>query len=184
MRTLLALAMVAVMFMASGCETTSPFIKVDPAEAAPVIESGAALTTTIGLKALSSTPESWEKTKKAAKPIVEVIETTVIPFIQGQDLSKITKETADKILGMLNDKIPLEVRGVVQVAINAGMAFLKMPANPSQKLEPGQAEMILALMRGINAGTQAFLTWPGPGQRDGEIIPIIKEITWSGGTGP
>jgi len=184
MRTLLIGTLVAVMFLASGCETTSPFIKVDPAEAAPVIEGGASLTTTIGLKALSQTPEAWEKTKKATKPVVEVIDTTVIPFIQGQDLSKITKETADKILEMLNDKIPVEVRGVVQMAINAGMAFLKMPSNPSTKLEPGQAEMILALMRGISKGAKAFLAWPGPGQRDGEIIPVIKEINWSGGTAP
>lgn len=183
MRSLLV-ALVAIVFLTTGCESTSQYIKVDPAEAAPVIESGASLTTALGLKALSRTEEGWEKTKKAAQPIVDVIDTTVIPFIEGQDLSKITKETADKILEMLNGKIPLEVRGVVQVAINAAMAFLKMPANPSQKLEPGQAEMILALMRGISAGTKAFLAWPGPGERGPGDVPVIKEISWAGGTTP
>lgn len=183
MRSLLV-ALVAIAFLMTGCESTSQYIRVDPAEAAPVIESGASLMTAIGLKALSQTPESWEKTKKAAQPIVEVIDVTVIPFIEGQDLSKITKETADKILEMLNGKIPLEVRGVVQVAINAAMALLKMPANPSQKLEPGQAEMILALMRGISAGTKAFLAWPGPGERGPGDIPVIKEINWKGGLAP
>jgi len=184
MRSLLLVALLGLVFLAPGCESTSQYIKVDPAEAAPVIESGASLTTALGLKALSKTDESWDKTKKAAQPVVDVIDTTVIPFIEGQDLSKITKETADKILEMLNDKIPMEVKGVVQVAINAAMAFLKMPANPADKLEPGQAEMILALMRGISAGAKAFLAWPGPGEKGPGDLPVIKDINWSGGTRP
>lgn len=165
-----------------GCN--GDFLKIDPAFAAPLVEKGAAITTTMGLKALVSDAEGFEKVKAVVKPVQEIIDTTVIPIIKGVDLADVTRATADKALALLNEKIPQEIKGVIQLAVNGAMTLLKMPDNPATKLEPGQVEIILALFRGIGTGASAFIAWGGPGAKALGDIPVVLEITWAGGRCP
>lgn len=170
------------LMMSVGCN--GDFLKIDSAFAAPLVEKGAAITTTLGLKALVSDAEGFEKVKAVVKPVQEIIETSVIPIIKGGDLADVTRATADKALALLNEKIPPEIKGVIQLAVNGALALLKMPDNPATKLEPGQAEIILALFRGIGTGASAFIVWGGPGAKGLGDIPVVLEITWAGGKGP
>lgn len=164
-----------------GCN--SDLLKINPGFAAPLVEQGAAMTTSMGLKALVKNTESLPAMKEVVKTIDEALTTTVIPLVGGADLNTVTKATADKALALLSEKIPIEYRGVIQLAINGGLALLKLPDNPMAKLEPGQIAIISALFNGIKQGIDTFLAW-FPGEKAMEDIPVIMELSWTGGKSP
>ncbi len=164
-----------------GCN--SDFLKIDPGFAAPLVEQGAAMTTTLGLKALVKNVEALPAMKETVKTVSEALTTSVIPLVGGADLNTITKATADKALALLSEKIPIEYRGVIQMAVNGALTLLKLPDNPMAKLEKGQVDVILAVFNGIKRGFDNFLAW-FPGNKAMEDIPVIMELTWTGGKGP
>jgi len=164
-----------------GCNGS--FLKIDPGFAAPLVEQGAAMTTTLGLKALVKDVEALPAMKETVKVVNEALTTTVIPFVDGADIKNVTKATVDKALALLSEKISIEYRGVIQLAVNGALALLKLPDNPMTKLEPGQVEIILALFNGIKKGIDAFLAW-FPGAKALGEIPVITKLTWTGGETP
>lgn len=163
------------------CGCNGEFLKIDPALAAPLVEKAAAITTALGLKALASDAETHTKMKEPVRAVRDVIEGAVIPLLRKTPLDEMTRAAADKALALLNEKVPVEIKAAIQIAVNGALSLVEMPENPAERLEPGQAAIILALFGGIRIGADTFLAWGGPGTKD---LDAILEITWSGGRGP
>ena len=166
------------------CGCNGELLKIDPFLAAPLVEQGASVTTSLALKALVSDAESFDKAKATAQVVREVMENSIVPLIAGVPLSEVTRATVDAALKQFGEKIPVEYRGVIQLAINGALAVLKLPDNPAAKLDKGYVHVILALFRGIGTGIAAFQNWVGPGARAMGDIPPILELNWAGGKIP
>lgn len=163
------------------CGCNGEFLQIDPSLAAPLVEKAASTTTFLGLKTLASDAETFAKMKDPVKVVHATIDGAVIPLLQKVPLEDLTRSAVDRALALLDEKVPVEIKGAIQLAVNGALALLKMPENPVEKLEPGQAAIVLALFRGILIGAESFIAWGGPGTKD---IATILEITWTGGRAP
>jgi hypothetical protein len=166
-----------------GCRTSGQII-VNTPDATYSIQQSAASVTTLALKALSKDDASFQSVKVKSQIAQQAIETVVLPLFKGQDLNSITAATAAQALSLLDGKIDPTLKGVIQLAVNAALVFLKLPDNPTTKLTDEQRAMIVALFQGIDQGITSFLLWTGPGSRDISMtVPLVRSLAWKQGGG-
>lgn len=187
MRRCLAIALVVCFSVVlSGCNGAAPTntIQIPPSEANTAIEGGASAATALGLKALSRDEETFKKIKDYSKAGKELIDASILPLFQGADLNSITLATANQAMALLNEKLNPVLKGAVQLAINGALVFVKLPANPADKLSDQQRGIIVAIFKGISGGIESFQSWGGPTARDAEVVPTVIEVDWRGGKRP
>ena len=173
----------------SGCKgggttVANTNIQIAPSEANTAIESGVSAASMLGLKALSKDDATFAKIKEYSKTAKEVIDGSILPLFQGADLNSVTAATADQAMKLLNDKLNPMLKGAIQLAINSALLFVKLPANPTDKLSDSQRGIIVAIFKGLSGGIASYQSWGGPTARDAEVMPVIVEMDWHGGKRP
>lgn len=175
---------VAVLFGLLGCNGAGGF-HIDPQDAAKYVEIGAGKAVNLGLKALSKDAASFANVKTWSAAGKDAIDKSVLPLFTGAGVGDVTVATATQALALLNDKINPVLRGVIQLGVNIALGYVKMPANPTDKLSPDQKAIIVALFNGMSAGLGDFAKWDGPASRDPSPVPAVGKLDWSyGGKGP
>lgn len=165
----------------SGCVRGSGNVTITTPEANSSIQQSAHGVTLLALKALSKDEEALKSIKAKSALAQQVIDAAVVPLFKGQDLSTITASTATQALSLLDGKIDPTLKGVIQLAINGALVFVKLPANPTDKLSDDQRLMILGLFQGVSQGIAEFQSWDGPGSRDAAVIPPVRGLSWEYG---
>lgn len=172
----------------SGCNGSTPpintNIQIAPSEANTAIESGVSAASTLGLKALSKDDATFAKIKEYSKTAKDVIDGSILPLFQGADLSSVTLATANQAMVLLNEKLNPVLKGAIQLAINSALLFVKLPANPTDKLSDNQRGIIVAIFKGLSGGIASYQSWGGPAARDAEVMPVVIEVDWHGGKRP
>lgn len=145
-------------------------------EAISDIQQAASSSINVGLSA-AVPADKVAATKQKVATVVEFMDATVIPFFENKPLKSITRNTANEVLALLDDKLSPALRAGVQLALNAGLALINLPDNPAAKLNQNQRDLILGVLNGIRNGLHRYLTSPRavPGE---EPPPAVKKITW------
>ena len=138
-----------------SCNGTSG-LKIDPQDAAKYVEIGAAKAVNLGFKALSKDAASFTNVKKWSAEGKDAIDKAVLPLFTGAGVGEVTVATANQALKLLDEKIYPVLKGVIQLGVNTALAYLKMPANPTDKLSPDAKAIVVALFNGMSAGIADF----------------------------
>lgn len=164
--------------MLGGCS----FLQISPEQAAALAEKGAAMGTTLGLKALSSDAATCAKVKTYATEAKVVIDTTILPLLSGANVGTVTVATVDLALNLLDGKVDPVLRNVLQTAIDGVLAFVQLPANPADKLSDNQRLVIVAVFKGLSEGIDGFLKWAGPSKAMSKDMqtPVVH-LAWKYG---
>lgn len=178
------MTLAAVSMMLPGCGSTGG-IHIDPQDAAKYVQIGAEKAVDLGLKALSKDAASFANVKKWSGEAKDAIDKAVLPLFTGAGVGDVTLATATQALQILDEKINPVLKGVIQLGVNTALAYIKMPANPTDKLSPDAKAIIVALFNGMSSGAGNFAKWDGPGSRDPSPVPAVGKLGWSyGGKGP
>lgn len=137
-------------------------VQVDTEDAVYSIRRGSTAAVAIGLRALSTDQEMYEKVKEQSTNAREAITGVVLPLFEGATVKTVSKSAADFALGVLNDRIDPFLKGIIQASIDSALHVLQMPPNPTDELSDDQRRMLVALFRGIVDGINEFGKWEGP----------------------
>lgn len=153
-RCLGVLAVLCLAFSAIGCATIAG---ADPALVEATIQSVSETTVGLGLQSLAKDQATSDRIKADVAIVKKVIDTSILPLFTGQDLNKITLDTANQAIAMLDGKLSPQISGIIQTAIDGALLILKLPDNPTTAgLTDSQRNLIVALFKGINAGISDF----------------------------
>jgi len=153
--------------MLSGCETAPPAEGQLDAQIASIQS-----TVGIGLSVVLN-----KAGPDRAREIKSYMEDIVIPVLEDEDLTTITRATTDKALELLSDKLNAQEKAMVQEGVNLVLAFVHLPDNPIDKVAEHDRLRILALFQGVVRGCNIYLAGQ-PAPTDGLGVSFHAPLTW------
>lgn len=137
----------------SSCTTVS---KLSDEDLASYVQLGAEQAAKYGLKlALDKNPADAAKITADVGIAVDAIDKVVLPAFQGAGTGDVLRSAVDQALEKLDAKLSPMVKIAIQGAVDIASVSVKLPDNPTDKLDARTKKALVALFQGLEAGMKA-----------------------------
>lgn len=152
MKGLCVVLAVALASAVGGCGTTI-VSQLSDDDLAKYVELGAEKAAKYGLKAaLEKNPADAAAIAANVGIGVDTINQVVLPLFQGSGTGEVLRSGVDLALQKLDEKVSPTVKLAIQLALNVVAGQVKLPANPTDKLDDRTKKALTALFRGLATG--------------------------------
>jgi len=163
MKKILAVACVAFLSL-GGC---SAIDQIPDDQLQHDLNIGAMRVVSFGLKtAFKKFPAEAQKIAADGKIALDILEQNLIPAFDGASTKEVARSVLDTAFALLKSKVKDErVIEVADVAVDLILANVKLPKNPTDKLDERTRKILLGIFTGMAEGARAALpkaTAPDP----------------------